>query len=137
MRKRVVLSNTNALEVKGMQDITETNVSDTALQGKVFGIPMHIVDQLKALEAFKPTQSWSLFRRPGTLWRSETIELGRDIEAITAGNARGKVVRKIMVGKRGSGKSVHLLQAMAMAILKGWVVINIPEGSRSSLPWLA
>jgi len=36
-------------------------------------------------------------------------------------------VRRVMYGERGSGKSVLALQAKAMALLKGWIVVHIPE----------
>ena len=39
-----------------------------------------------------------------------------------------KVVRQVLAGGRISGKSLLLLQAMSMAYLNRWVVINIPEG---------
>jgi RecA/RadA recombinase len=31
-------------------------------------------------------------------------------------------------GKQGSGKTVLQMQAMAMALNKGWVVIHLPNG---------
>jgi small subunit ribosomal protein S29 len=37
-------------------------------------------------------------------------------------------VRRVIYGERGSGKSVLALQAKAMALLKGWIVVHIPEG---------
>jgi hypothetical protein len=41
---------------------------------------------------------------------------------------KGKVVKKIITGLKGSGKTVHLLQAMAMGFLKKWVVVTVPDG---------
>jgi small subunit ribosomal protein S29 len=43
------------------------------------------------------------------------------------GEEKGKVVKKIITGVRATGKSVHLLQAMAMAFTKKWVVFTVPE----------
>lgn len=127
LRKRVVLSNVNALEVRDMQDLTAENMIDMRLRGQVIGIPGPVVDQLRALQAFKVSQGWALFRRPGMLVRRETVEYGRMIEDLS-GESAGKVVRRVLVGERGSGKSIMVLQAMAMALLKGWIVINIPDG---------
>jgi small subunit ribosomal protein S29 len=129
MRKKVVLSNTNALEVPGLEDFSKGNISSdrlSALQGKVLGLDDSTVDSLRALEVFKPTQGWSLFRRPATLVRKETVELAGDLQRAAQSN-EGRTVRKILFGERGSGKSVLQLQALAMASLKGWVVVHIPE----------
>jgi small subunit ribosomal protein S29 len=127
MRKRIILSNTNALEVEGMADLTAVNSIDDALQGQVIGIPAIIVDSLRAIEAFKVCQPWGLFRRPAMLMRRESIEMARLLKRIEDEN---KIVRRVLVGDKGSGKSLLQLQAMALAFLNKWVVINIPEGIR-------
>ena len=126
LRKRIVLSNTNALEVHGMQDITAASIVDESLKGQVLGIPGPVVDQLRAVEAFKVPQSWALFRRPAMLIRQETVNFGKEMEQIE--QDKTKSIRRVLVGDRGSGKSLMLLQAMTMAFLKKWVVINIPNG---------
>ncbi|KAI9715757.1 MAG: hypothetical protein M1812_005755 [Candelaria pacifica] len=133
MRKRIVLSNTNALEVKGMQDLSEENMVDMKLRGQVLGLPGtletstdSVVDQLRAVEAFKTTQGWGLFRRPGMLVRKESVELGRLLSGI-GGDGEKKTVRRVYTGERVNGKSMMLLQAMAMAFMKRWIVIGIPE----------
>lgn len=102
-------------------------MTDENLRGHVLGIPGPVVDQLRAVEAFKVAQGWPLFRRPAMLMRKDTLELAKDIEDISA-RTQDKIIRRVLVGERGSGKTVMLLQAMTMAFLKGWVVINIPEG---------
>lgn len=43
------------------------------------------------------------------------------------GEGKGKAVKRVVTGVRGAGKSVHLLQAMAMGFLKNWVVFTVPE----------
>ena len=128
LRKRIVLSNTNALEVEGMQDFSVESMLDESSRGKVFGIPGPVVDQLRAVNAFKTSQGWGLFRRPGMLVRKEMLEYAKMIEEMSQADNK-KVVRRVLVGERGSGKSLMLLQAMTMAFLKGWTVINIPEGT--------
>lgn len=127
-RKRIVLSNVNALEVPGMQEINAQNMYNERLQGHVLMLPDSLVDRLRAAEAFKPTQAWGMFSRPGFLMRKETLEMARLIEDIDSDDDAEKTARMILVGQRESGKSMMLLQGMTMAFLKGWTVINLPEG---------
>lgn len=131
LRKRIVLSNPNALEIEGMLELSPETMVDSRLRGTVLGLPVPMIDQLRAVQAFKPKQGWSIFRRPGTVLRRDTIEMGRLFEQISGeGDAaqKGKVVKKIVTGMKGSGKTVHLLQAMAMGFLKKWAVVTIPDG---------
>lgn len=119
-----------------MQDLTAESLVDESLSGQVLGIPGPIVDQLRAVEAFKVAQGWPLFRRPAMLIRQETVDLGREMEELWLSSRVGeknKAIRRVLVGERGSGKTLMLLQAMTTAFLKGWVVINIPEGSSYSI----
>lgn len=127
MRKRIVLSNTNALVVPGLRDLNVDNMADGASQGSVLAIPGPMLDPLRAVEAFKPTQRWSMFRRPATVWRSETIRMASMLQSVDS-REKKRSIRKIIVGARGCGKTVLLLQAMAMAFLRGWIVINLPDG---------
>ena len=126
LRKRVVLSNTNALEVNDLEDFATRPPLDARSVGKVVGIPNHLVDQLRAVQAFKPSQGWSLFRRPAMVIRRETVEYDKLMQDSSSGK---KTVRRVLVGERATGKTVMLLQVMAMAMMKGWVVINIPDGT--------
>lgn len=160
LKKRIVLSNPNALEVEGMQDLSPETMVDSRLRGSVLGLPVSMIDKLRAVHAFQPKQGWSIFRRPGTVLRRETLEMGRLFESISGKSVsgenisgesisgegkgaaaegegapaegqsaeRGRVVKKIITGLRGSGKTVHLLQAIAMGFLKKWVVITVPDG---------
>jgi len=126
IRKRIVLSNSNALEVPTMADMTAE--LDAAQVGTVIGLPGSLVDQLRAAEAFKTTQCWSLFRRPAILIREESVEIAKMIQE--AQDAK-KTPVTIIDGDRGAGKSMMLLQAMATAFLNGWIVLSIPEGKAS------
>jgi len=132
-----VLSNTNALQVEGLEDFTGDKlvrhepgtVTLDKFRGQVLGLDDETVDALRALESFKSTQAWSLFRRPATLIRAETAQLANQLA-----NAEGdgkEVSRMVIYGSpgssRGSGKSVMLLQAHAMAFLKDWLVVHFPE----------
>ena len=108
-----------------MQDFGVESIGYGELKGKVLGIPNDVVDQLRAFDTFKPTQGWGLFRRPGMLIRKETVEYGKLLEEL---QSEGKSLRRVLVGDRGSGKSLMALQAMTIGFLKGWTVIHIPEG---------
>lgn len=114
-----------------MQDLTAESIIDMRLRAQVLGITDPLIDQLRAVHAFKPTQGWGLFRRPGMLIRQETVQYGQVFEEMS-GEGIKKTARKILVGEKGSGKTTMLLQAMTMAFLKDWVVINLPDGTSSS-----
>jgi small subunit ribosomal protein S29 len=146
-RKRVVLSNTNALEVEmrefdgalveewGREEEGEEMVLQGALAlgndgegaegvvGQVVGLLGETVDSLRAVEAFKTTQGWGLFRRPGLLVREESVVVSRKLV-----QAERETLRLVIDGERGTGKSLLLLHAMATAFVRGWIVLNIPEG---------
>ncbi|KAJ6147651.1 hypothetical protein N7497_009633 [Penicillium chrysogenum] len=110
LRKRIVLSNPNALEVEGMLDLSPETMVDSRLRGTVLGLPVPMIDQLRAVQAFKPKQGWSIFRRPGTVLRRDTIEMGRLFEQIS-----------------GEGDAAKKGKAMAMGFMKKWAVITIPD----------
>ena len=137
-RKRVVLSNGNALAVEGLRDLEKDTLlldrrangeeaeAEAAVVGTVRGLPDVVVDQLRAIEAFKSSQNWGLFRRPATLVRRETVELVAEMDRVVA--AEKGVYRVVIDGERIAGKSTLLLQAMAHGFLNGWTVVHIPEG---------
>jgi small subunit ribosomal protein S29 len=128
LRKRIILSNTNALDVPGLRDLNKESMVDEKAVGQVLGVPGETVDSLRAVEAFKVGQGWGFFRRPACLVRKETVALGGLMGDTGKFSAEGQTVRRVICGERGTGKSVLLLQAMAMAFLREWVVINFPEG---------
>ena len=133
VRKRIVLSNTNALEVKGLEDLTGDkllrhaagSVTLDSFRGRVLGFNNETVDALRALEAFKPRQGWSLFRRPATLMRKETAQLANALADV---ESEKSVAKRLVFGNKGSGKSALLLQTQAMAYLRDWVVVHFPDG---------
>jgi len=131
-RKKLVLSNTNALEVKGLQELNRENgkaARIAELEGQVVALTDANVSALRTLEAFQHTQGWNLFRRPATVVRKETVEIAKALEDVEAGDGEAKkVVKRIVFGKQGSGKTVLQMQAMAMALNKGWVVVHLPNG---------
>jgi len=127
LRKRIVLSNTNAFEVQGLKDLHATNMHTNGVKGRVMGLPGIVVDSLRAVEAFKTTQGWNLFRRPAILMRKESTQIAEFIHEVEAAEGK-KTIRRILIGDRASGKSTLILQALAMAFLKEWVVINLPDG---------
>ena len=130
LRKRIVLSNNNALEVSSLKDLDKANVLSEHNEGKVMGLPEPVVDALRAVEAFKTTQGWSLFRRPAVLMRKEAIQIAalfKEVEESASGQQK-KTIRRILSGERMSGKSTLLLQALSMGFLRDWFVISLPEG---------
>ncbi len=130
-RKRIVLSNTNALEIKDMADLTPENMTDDAMISRFLGLEGTLLDQLREAKVFRTTQNWHMFRRPATLIRKETVSMGQNVREIidSVDGAMGAVTsRQIITGERSTGKSLLLLQAMSMAYLNKWVVLNVPEG---------
>lgn len=126
-RHRIVLSNVNAIPLSDMETWSKGNMLEDKNVGQVLGLEPELLDQLRASKAFKTTQNWNLFRKPATLIRSQTVKIAQEMEAVNnAGDA--KTLRHLMTGDRASGKSVLLLQAMCMAYMNKWVVINVPEG---------
>ncbi|KAI1207998.1 mitochondrial ribosomal protein [Annulohypoxylon truncatum] len=123
-RKRIQLTNDNALEVKGLGELTAENIVDRGSVGKVVGLPVELIDQLRATEAFKPTQNWGLFRSPHMLLRKETVDLARQL---TTTIENKETLRLVITGDRASGKSMLGLQALATGFMNKWIVINIPE----------
>ncbi|KAL9046586.1 MAG: hypothetical protein Q9214_000610 [Letrouitia sp. 1 TL-2023] len=133
MRKRIVLSNTNALEVQ----LSQFNVEEIRNEqwiGEIMAIPNPLIDRLRDVGAFKVTQGWGLFRHPSMLVRRETVEMAKLVQEIDEEKeGASRVVRRALVGDKGSGKSVMLLQAISIAFLQGWTVINIPEAQDLTL----
>lgn len=133
-RKRIVLSNNNALEVSSLKDLTKANVLSEANEGLVMGLPEAVVDALRDVDAFKTTQGWSFFRRPAVLMRKEAVQLAqvfKGVEEAATGQDK-RTARRILTGKRMSGKSTLLLQGLSVAFLRQWFVINLPECKCSS-----
>lgn len=128
-RKRIQLSNNNAVAVPGLPVLDAETMAKKENLCKMVGLPDKLVDQLRALEAFKPTQFWGLFRQPHMLVRTETVAL---IERLNEAATQKQTLRTVLTGGKNSGKSLMLLQAMSHALLNKWVVINIPEGKLSS-----
>jgi small subunit ribosomal protein S29 len=131
MRKRIVLSNTNALQVEGLHDLSK-DMEMAIHTGKVVGLPGQVVDSLRAVEAFKVTQGWGMFRRPALLIREESVFLS---DHMKQAEEQKVGLRLVIDGERGTGKSLMLLHAMATAFVRGWIVVNIPEGNTSLSPY--
>ena len=128
-QKPVAVSNANALAVPGVSTLSLENMVDDKSRGKVFYLPKACVEPLRAMQVFKPSQSWPMFKAPGTFMREESVELARLIRGIGGeGDMKGKSVARIVTGDKATGKSIHLTQALTMGLLNNWVVINIPEG---------
>lgn len=124
-RKRITLSNDNAIAVPWLSDLTAADLADPANAAKIMALPAEVQDQLRASEAFKPTQCWGMFRKPSVLVREETVDL---VNRIQGAIDKKQTLRMVVTGDKLTGKSHMLLQAMAHAYLNDWVVIHLPEG---------
>ncbi|CAK7269849.1 hypothetical protein SEPCBS119000_003781 [Sporothrix epigloea] len=124
-RKRIVLSNNNALAVPGLEELAKPDAS-AANAGRIMALPDAVVDQLRAIEAFKPTQNFNLFRRPSLLIRSETAALAQRLQHAVL--REKKTLRIVIDGERLAGKSTMLQQAMAHGFLSDFLVFHVPEG---------
>ncbi|KXX78707.1 hypothetical protein MMYC01_204566 [Madurella mycetomatis] len=123
-RKRITLSNDNALPVPWLTDMGPGDLLDPGNVAKVLSLPADVQDQLRAIEAFKPTQCWNMFRKPSVLVRNETVDMMGRIQKAIADN---KTARLVLTGEKVTGKSLMLLQAMAHAYLNDWIVIHVPD----------
>ncbi|KAI6246715.1 37S ribosomal protein S23, mitochondrial [Erysiphe necator] len=94
------------------------------LMASVVGLSNETTDSLRALKAFKITQSWELFKQPGILIREHSKILS---DRLLQAQEQKTTVRMVIDGVKGSGKSMMLLHAMATALVNDWVVIHIPE----------
>ena len=124
-RKRIQLSNNNAIAVSGLGDLAPESMSSDAAKGTVMGIPDRVVDQLRSVEAFRPGQSWGLFRRPHILVRSEASDVAKMMDKARENKS---TLRLVLNGGKVTGKSTMLLSAMTHAFLNKWIVVHIPEG---------
>ncbi|EHL02061.1 putative 37S ribosomal protein S23, mitochondrial [Glarea lozoyensis 74030] len=105
-------------------DMLEGGEEKKSLVGNVVVLPGETVDALRAIDAFKPTQGWGLFNKPGLLIRQESVELTR---ALVSAEDEKSTLRYVIEGSKGSGKSMMLLHAQAVAVARGWVVLHFPE----------
>jgi small subunit ribosomal protein S29 len=136
LRNRIVLSNTNAVEVKGLEDLSKMNFNSAEAVGSMLAFDGQVIDQLRELKAFKRTQNWSLFRKPAALMRTESGEVAKMIEGVmrASGGREPETKRMIITGGQAAGKSIMLLQAQAMALVNNWVVINVHDGKSTLDP---
>jgi small subunit ribosomal protein S29 len=125
-RKRVTLSNNNALPVEGLEEMSAQTMVDPAKVGRMLALPNELVDQLRAVEAFKATQTWNMFRQPSMLQRKEARDL---VEKMQAAVGKGETLKLVISGDRLVGKSMLLLQAISYAYLNNWIVFHVPEGT--------
>lgn len=124
-RKRVTLSNNNALPVEGLEQMTAQTMVDPEKVGRMLALPNELVDQLRAAEAFKPTQTWNMFRQPSMLHRKEARDLAEKMQTAAS---KGETLKLVISGDRLVGKSMLLLQAVSYAYLNNWIVFHVPEG---------
>lgn len=125
-RKRITLSNDNAIPVPWLTDLAPADLTKPENTAKILAIPEETQDQLRASEAFKPTQCWGMFRKPAVLVRKETVDL---VNRMQNSVNKKQTLRLVVSGDKVAGKSMMLLQAMTHAYLNNWIVIHVPEGA--------
>ena len=64
------------MDVQGLETLTKDNMLSAEKMGEMLALEGNIIDRLRDVKAFKTTQNWNMFRRPATLMRQESIELG-------------------------------------------------------------
>jgi len=159
IRDRIVLSSTNAPQLT-LPELTVVTSTHKPAVGSLFAFSNSDVDKLRILEAFRRGQDWKFFHRPSTVMRFESLILGEKMariqgeevverppidygviregdETVVVGEVnKGTFHRMVICGPKGSGKSVLMLQAMAWALQREWVIISIPNGISLLVPLL-
>lgn len=88
--------------MSGIESLEAQTMAKGESSGKMFAIPDQVVDQLRALEAFKTTQTWNLFRKPHVLVRKETVELMGKLEASVE---KKEALKVVLTGSRLWGRA--------------------------------
>lgn len=123
-RKRIILSNNNALEV-ALPSANSRSMDTQENIGKMVVLGPSAIDRLRTANAFKPTQTWSYFNRPAFLVRKETVDL---CQRMNKAIEKKQALRIVVSGDKVAGKSMLMLQAMVHAYENQWIVLHIPEG---------
>lgn len=89
------------MDVQGLEALTKVNMLSTEKTGQMLSLDGTVIDQLRAVKAFKTTQNWNMFRRPATLMRQESIELGNDFEVI---KNNPETIQRIVTGDKNLAK---------------------------------
>ncbi|KAF2759339.1 hypothetical protein EJ05DRAFT_485368 [Pseudovirgaria hyperparasitica] len=126
VRRSVILTNDNALEVHGIPKLERKAIESLEIEGKMVRLMDSTVDQLRAVEAFKHNQGWKYFRHPSMIMTKAAVKMVNTLKRITDG-VEPETVRTVVIGETTCGKSTLLLQAIAAAFLKGWIVLNLPN----------
>ncbi|KAI5810802.1 mitochondrial ribosomal death-associated protein 3-domain-containing protein [Pyronema omphalodes] len=134
LRNTIVLSNTNAPKIEAPALDVETSLDESAI-GALYSFEDTDIDKLRILDAFRRTQDWKFFHRPSTIFRSESLLVAEKLARISGEQVPERESEKqndpfqrmVVYGPKGSGKSILMLQTIALALQRNWVVINIPN----------
>jgi small subunit ribosomal protein S29 len=106
----------------GSQILSENAVTAATL----YQYPVNVRKSLSIFGSFKRDQNHELFKERTTMIRESTsLPVLQIIEEGLASQSKNN--RYCLIGERGVGKSTALAQAQALALLKGYVVIPIPN----------
>ena len=128
MSAKVGAGNANRLVTlnKDAPRVTLDRISDATFtsdrHGTLLEVPDNIVQQLNKLELLQPKQGFSSFAQLATVVRQCSTDL---VDALLSDGSKDR--RVILDGPAGSGKSVAMLQAVALALSRRWVVVAIPK----------
>lgn len=92
--------------------------------GTVFETPSNVTSQLYALDVLQSQGGYQYFSQLATVIREPSVDLSK-VLVETPGPSDNR--RIILDGPAGSGKSIVMLQAIALALQLKWVVVSIPR----------
>ncbi|KAK9239342.1 mitochondrial ribosomal death-associated protein 3-domain-containing protein [Lipomyces kononenkoae] len=91
------------------------------------------VKSLKQLSAICPKQYFNMFSEKATIFRQETAQLAKVLDAVLE---NGGHERRLITGEKGMGKSVVLQQVVALALAKKYFVIHLSDAEDLVDGWL-
>jgi len=104
--------------------------------GETYRFDEQVCDQLQALGMFNAKQPFHYMRWPTTAVRTNSGLIARQLFDERIKHLGTNDRRVVVTGKAGSGKSIALLQICAAALSEGYVVVAVPRGMATTLPFL-
>ncbi|KAK9373009.1 mitochondrial 37S ribosomal mS29 domain-containing protein [Lipomyces chichibuensis] len=101
--------------------------------GKLTYYSAKTVISLKQLSAICPKQYFNIFSEKATIFRQETAQLAKLLDAVLE---NGGHETRLITGEKGMGKTVVLQQIVALALTKKYFVIHISDAEDLVDGWL-